>query len=145
MTPDLCPECEGVLGGCALLEGTARPGCPAPHRPPAPGLLDRLASLAAEATSPGPWRYLGERVGYYENGGWNSVARVLTFEGPDPDGEFIAAADPDTVAALVEVARAATELCERGHRVGGQKYVVYVEAQERLAAALSAMERLGGR
>lgn len=68
-----------------------------------PDDLDRLRKLAAEAT-PGPWKYMPKICTVYAEG--TRVAEVLTAGGPvsplQPDGLYIAAANPATVLALLD-------------------------------------------
>lgn len=45
---EVCPICEGLLGGCAILEGLARPDCPAPLAP-APVTFDQVGCARCDA------------------------------------------------------------------------------------------------
>lgn len=69
-----------------------------------------LAAIKArcEAAWPGPWVGTSETVGYYDDGRWFTLARMLAWEGPRVDGpnaEFIAAARTDVPALVAEVER----------------------------------------
>ena len=110
--------------------------------------LDHLAQLATEAT-PGKWHRDGHN--------WNVCADTGRFvavsaPGRGNDAEFIAAANPSVVLALVEVARAAQGFADHvasedhgdaeGECFGcGQVWPCFVE---RLRDALAKLDNLGG-
>lgn len=113
-----------------------------------PTPLDRLEALAKAAT-PGPWTAFynshGDPFVNDENGGWGTICKPGT--GPDDYGrantEFIAAADPTTILALVaqvsrltETLRAAQEWFREGENLD----LIDVVMNTPLAAALESPE-----
>lgn len=97
---------------------------------PAPLTDEELVEIRArtDAATAHPWRaqcldpaHEGWRVGYYENGAWFSIARVITWEGGERDATFIAHAREavprliaDLQATRAELERLRTVLEERG-------------------------------
>ncbi len=83
----------------------------------------------AEAAWPGPWAGTPERVGYYDDGRWFTIAHMSAWEGPAVDGpnaEFIAAARTDVPALVAEVERLQAVIAGlmRDHSVVARSYRV---------------------
>ncbi len=82
--------------------------------------LDRDAIRArAEAATPGTWQEskAGDwRVGYFERGAWNTIARIVTWEGGGPDARFLANARQDVPALLDALDKLAAEVWSGSRR-----------------------------
>jgi hypothetical protein len=73
--------------------------------------LDELERLARAAT-PGPWQAAGYSVTHEYKPGVSEAVAVSHIARPH-DAAFIAAANPETVLALIRIAKAASEACSR--------------------------------
>lgn len=112
--------------------------------------LKRLRELATAAT-PGDWRYIGQGDIEDENGRDIGCVYLRSDSGPDANGMFIAAANPQTVLALLDALEAEQRnakryrfLRDRRYRWHDRVFLDYWSAQpsgDELDAAIDAAEQ----